>query len=492
MELLKEELIEEELVKTEEKEEEEFIIKDYEFPYEYAYALIKDRDRNKVYSICLSCGEKAYLNGYYSYGAENNINCECKKSISVDFYTENDQKVAYITHVSRVKYNKRYFEVVFENIGFVATYNKKQHNYDIDKQRKGSEVIFKIEIEEYKPKFNKIKGFIKTKEFDSNGACIKEDEFIITKQNLIDVFDKYKYRYRLIDFIQNVIKLGITPYSRGSSSNFVADTLWDIYTNYRRYSFLIENDLGGLTASNLKEKDEAVIFLKNNPFYFECAKKEVNKRRENCLKKNFNDISWGGYSVNINEILNDYPSEDLRYYDIFDFLTKIEEDENYNFFFGHRKKDFALNLLKCGYTDDEIKDYLDACSRQAYQPDYMSLVDTYKICEIAKVPIVKIPREMHVFYRKMDSLDRFTRKFPACIDIIKTAFKQKNGQDFLDRLMYYCYKDNYFISITKRNKVLVIRKKNKDKTLEVCVCFDKTLKEISIEEAMKLAGKGLK
>ena len=105
MELLKEELIEEELVKTEEKEEEEFIIKDYEFPYEYAYALIKDRDRNKVYSICLSCGEKAYLNGYYSYGAENNINCECKKSVSVDFYTENDQKVAYITHVSRVKYS---------------------------------------------------------------------------------------------------------------------------------------------------------------------------------------------------------------------------------------------------------------------------------------------------------------------------------------------------------------------------------------------------
>ena len=157
------------------------------------------------------------------------------------------------------------------------------------------------------------------------------------------------------------------------------------------------------------------------------------------------------------------------------------------------KKNLALSFLECEYTENEIKDYLDACSRQAYQPDYMPLVDTYKICEIANVPIVKMPKEMHVFYMKMDNLEKFIRKYPTFgADIIKIAFKQKNGQDFLDKLIYYSYKDKYKISRTKRNKVLVIRKENKDESLEIITCFDKTLKEISVEEAIKLAGKGLK
>lgn len=482
MELLKEELIEEEVEIIEEKEQEEFIVHNYEFPYKHYVVAIRDRSRNENFVICLGCGEKKRSGGYFTdYNLNKLFDCNCDRDrVLFSSFVDYNQQIVRAIHVSKVKYNKKYFEATIQYINFTFNYNEKIMFYEKTSEKIVYETTVKFEILEYKAKQNKMDGFIENKEYNSDGTYCT-NRYTLTKNNFNEVFYSY-YSSDLVDFKENIIKLGLAPYRR--TSNMISDTLWLIYTNYRRFNFLIENNIGILEADNLEEKARNIEFIKNKPFYFKVLSERIEERRKEILEENFDSLGYDGYHIYMSWILNEYPTEDPRYYEVYKLICEIEDEDKY--FFGYQKKDIALSFVECGYTDEEIDAYIEACLRQSYKLQNIHLKDTKKVLDIANIPIVKIPKEMHVFYNKMDFLERFSSRGDQYKEIIKKAFNMKNGQDILDKFIYLIHKKGCSPKITKRNKVLIF------KNYDIIVCYNKDLKEISIEEAKKLAGKELR
>jgi hypothetical protein len=476
--LLKEELDE----VIEEVEQKEFIEKKYDFPYKQYVAVMRDRGRSANYVVCLGCGEKKRSEGYFSdYNLKGLPDCDCARSNTLFCsFVNYDQQVASAIHVSKVKYNKKYFETTIQNIRFTFDYNEKIMFYEKTSERVVSEVTVKFEILEYRAKQNKMGGFIETKNYNSDGTFYT-DRYTLTKNNFNEAFNYY-YNNDLVDFKENIIKLGLAPYRKTSA--MVSDNLWLIYTNYRRFNFLIENNIGVLEADNLEEKARNIEFIKNKPFYFKIVSEKIEKRRKDILEEEFDSLGYDGYHVYMSWILNEYPTEDPRYYEVYKLICEIEDDDKY--YFGYQKKDLALLFVKCGYTDEEIDAYIEACLRQSYKIQNTHLKDTKKVLDIANIPIVKIPKEMHVFYNKMDFLERFAGRGDQYKEIIKKAFNMKNGQDILDKFIYLIHKKGCAPRITKRNKVLIFQ------NYDFVTYYNKELKEISVEEAKKLAGKELK
>ena len=480
MELLKEELIEEELVETEKKEEEEFIVKNYEFPYEKYTALIQDRTRNKCYAICLNCGKSNSMDGYYA--SNLYVNCDCKgsKRLRTSYFYNEEQYGFHLIHVAKVKYNNRYFEAVMKRINFLFRYDMNKRTYVKNLEELTSEVTVKFEILQYNKKQNKMDGCIQIKEYKTNGnAEIKT--YPLLKKNFDNIFSCYSLSEQ-VDFVENIVKLGLAP-CENNSSKLISDTLWNIFTNYKRFNFLIENNVGILDSNNLKEKEEQVDFLKNNPFYLKVLSEEVEKKVDE--DKSFNEIGWGGIRIFMNEIFNKYPTENPRYYEVYGYLKEIDDDV---FKVGYYPREFALAFLNSNYTNQEISEYVEACNRQAFKPSYECINDTFRVSEIAGVPMVKTPKEMCVFYRRMDYLDRLSRLGENYKEIIKKAFNMKNGQELLDKILYFFYKEENLYNVYDKNQLLIIYS-NKEKDVEIIASYDKDLKEITVEKAKEILRK---
>lgn len=356
------------------------------------------------------------------------------------------------SYIKYFKYDKKSFYMEVQNYKYDISIN--QDNNDIEVFNLISENTYKVSICKEINKNNKEKIVAK---LIING---REERF--TKTNL------HKYLYAIVNE-EEITRLGITP-----PFNSVDECIWRLYTLFKSYLYMIEEDLGFIDCSRaMYEFNSMIKYVSTRPVVLKKLKEWI----ANLIKLNKKEDMFPSKFYS-NRVKRDFPSDNERYYTIYDYLRNLEA-----YYYDNICESQLADLFsEHDYSEEEITSFLQAAYRQAYGSgtSFDNINRGMKIYKSIGIPVEKIPKEMNITENRYKVTNLFINKYRDCIEYkvekiqelenvcieedpliaLKKMLSYKNNYKLLNSVLYEMFfksiSISYFINIKDTDYFLFI------------------------------------
>ena len=208
-----------------------------------------------------------------------------------------------------------------------------------------------------------------------------------------------------------------------------------------------------------------------NKYYKDILYTYINKMICTIFKElEQDDYSSSFYNLNSNDIANNFPTTDKRYYDIKEITDNILRNLNHMVDFYFRKILYELFYI-AEYTDEEIHQFIRLVDIQNFNWNVRPFIDMYNICKNADIPFQKIPKDLYIYRKECSELNNITTSYQNKID-------NKHNKDEYEYDINKILHQAYYNDIDhKAYKVIIYLYKN---TINIDVILEKATNEIKL------------
>lgn len=360
------------------------------------------------------------------FSKDDKLVCECNHSATllsdcdVIVLGEDISNEIEYSYIKYFKYDKESFYMEVENYKYNISVD--QDNYDVKEFNLLSKNTYKVSIYKEMSKNHKKKTVGK--------LIINDREERFTKTNL------YKYLNKIINE-REITRLGITP-----PFHVVDESVWRIFTLFKSYPYIIENDLGFLECSRaMYEFNSMIKYVSTRPVVLKKLKEKINHLIE--LNKQDSMFPSKYYA---SRVKREFPSDNERYYVIYDYLRNLEA----YYYDNVCETQLADLFANHDYSQEEITAFLQAAYRQAFCSgiSFNNINKGMKIYKSIGVPVEKIPKEMNITENRYKLTISFINKYKDFINYRLEKMRELDDlcieEDYLVTLKkILCYKNNY-------------------------------------------------
>lgn len=423
-----------------------------------------DGRNNAILNYCVNC-EQFYITEYNDNDIAsiiNNKTCEncnieneniikttqCSSIYDINYY----QTFSYC-YMTRLEYDEFMckINIIKVNVSYLITRDEETNEIKINSTINKNNIFFSVErIEKKTGKGRRTKLEI-----------IEDGEKI---QNL-------KKNFYIFNNLLNFKELFLNCLSAKTiEPSCTSDLFYDIYKNYKENPELI-----GTPLICIKDKKNlafnTILMNCRNKYYKDMLYTHIDKMICTIFKelKQYN-YSSSFYNLNSNNIINNFPTTDKRYYDIKEITDNTLRNLNHMVDFYFRNSLYELFYI-AEYTDEEIYQFIRLADIQNFNWNAYSFIDAYKICKNADIPFQKIPKDFYIYIKECSGLNNI---ITICQNRIDDEYNKDEYEYDINKILHQVY---YNDINHKAYKVMIYLYKN---TNNIDVILEKATNEIKL------------
>lgn len=433
---------------------------------EYKKNIFRADNRNVILNYCVNC-EQFYITKYNDDNNDiasiiNNKTCEncnieneniIKQTQYSPIYDINYYQTFSYCYMTRLEYDEFMckINIIKVNVSYLITRDEETNEIKINSTINKNNIFFSVERIEKKTG----KGRRTKLEIIEDGEKIQN-----LKKNFYIFNNLLNFKELLINCLSaKTIKLSYT-----------SDLFYDIYKNYKGNPELIGTPL--ICIKDEKNLAFNTILMNcRNKYYKDMLYTHIDKMICTIFKelKQYN-YSSSFYNLNSNNIINNFPTTDKRYYDIKEITDNILRNLNHMVDFYFRKTLYELFYI-AEYTDEEIHQFIRLVDIQNFNWNVRPFIDMYNICKNADIPFQKIPKDLYIYMKESSELNYVISRHQNRINDID--HKDEYEYD-INKILHQAY---YNDIDHKAYKVIIYLYKN---TINIDVILEKATNEIKL------------
>ena len=423
-----------------------------------------DGRNNAILNYCVNC-EQFYITEYNDNDIASIINNKTCENCNIEneniikttqyssIYDINYYQTFSYCYMTRLEYDEFMckINIIKVNVSYLITRDEETNEIKINSTINKNNIFFSVErIEKKTGKGRRTKLEI-----------IEDGEKI---QNL-------KKNFYIFNNLLNFKELFLNCLSAKTiDPSCTSDLFYDIYKNYKENPELI-----GTPLICIKDKKNlafnTILMNCRNKYYKDMLYTHIDKMICTIFKelKQYN-YSSSFYNLNSNNIINNFPTTDKRYYDIKEITDNTLRNLNHMVDFYFRKALYELFYI-AEYTDEEIHQFIRLADIQNFNWNAYSFIDAYKICKNADIPFQKIPKDFYIYIKECSGLNNI---ITICQNRIDDEYNKDEYEYDINKILHQVY---YNDINHKAYKVMIYLYRN---TNNIDVILEKATNEIKL------------